>query len=577
MVFSLLLFNLNSIPLVIGAQEEFATFSWAETTFSTSLAKVWNGDPVFQNYTGSYSDVYTFTDHYINHSDNTYIEEKRIVDYDANYSYYYNYSFEGSFDLDIDMTVYRVDVDYGSSAKLIWIALKKGFYEIEWYFESYGFNYEYNETNHQIIEKEIKKYDLDTLELLDTWNETDDVYDTMNYSSDQPIEIMNDHMIMNETFTKPLFLTFQIYETEKGDRIGWASIFSEFLVFKDKDGDGIYSVGDFETPPTTQLSIYSSSEYRGHFIPEVYEYGDFIESQIRNATNTGNFPFDKSVDEIASNIVFTPPTLVENDIVAWNINYRDFPIRAVIGGNEVPIEQRIRPGRDPLYSDLSPSDFSYGFDYKIGGGKADLSLTLGLPALTNLDAYNILEQQNYGLTLPRYDYFLSSFDINEREPKEITIPSNGFFFESNNETVAEINLINPIKKNYTLFDYPKAGETTSVESRGASINNIVMSSSGFQVGNPEINLLSAIEEIANSIPGFTIVDSLSHVHTENYPVWAGKRLVHDPTNTIYFENITLPFRVATDLISGFDIGIILGSLSLAVLVLTLKLKKFKKK
>jgi len=72
-------------------------------------------------------------------------------------------------------------------------------------------------------------------------------------------------------------------------------------------------------------------------------------------------------------------------------------------------------------------------------------------------------------------------------------------------------------------------------------------------------------------------DDFYHVHTENYPVWAGKRLVHDPTNTIYFENITLPFRVAADLIPGFDLGIILGSLSLAVLVITLKRKKFKKK
>ena len=267
--------NLHSCLLIVvyaqSDKAEYATFSWAQTTYSTSLSKIWDGETVFQNYTGSYSDVFTVKDHYINHSDNTYVEETRVVDYNANYSYYYNYTIEESFDLDIDLTVYRVDVDYGNSAQLIWMALKKGFYEMDWYRESYGFNYDYSETNHQIIDKEIKKYDRYTLELLDTWNETEIVYDIINYSWDQPTEILDDHRILNKTFTQPFFLTFQIYETEKGDKIAWASVFSEFLVFRDNDGDGIYSVGDFENPPMSQLSIYSSSELTGNFIPEVFK------------------------------------------------------------------------------------------------------------------------------------------------------------------------------------------------------------------------------------------------------------------------------------------------------------------
>ncbi len=457
------------------------------------------------------------------------------------------------------------------------MALKKGFYELDLYRETFGFYQEYNETNHQIIDKEKKKYNLDTFELLDVWNETEIVNEAMNFSYGQPVEVVDDHQILNETFTKPFFLTFQTYETEKNDKVAWASIFSEFLVFIDKDGDGIYSVGDFESPPMSQLSIYSSSEYAGNFIPEVFEYGEFREGSIFNITNTGSFPFDKTVDEIAAGIVFTPPTLVGNDTVVWDISYRDFPINAFIGEKSIPFAQMIRPGADPLYADLSPSDFNYGFDYKIGGGKADLSLTLGLPALSDLDTYNILERQNYGLSIPRYDYFLSSFEINERNPKEITFPSNGFVFESNNQTVAEINLINPIKKNYTLYDYPNVGNITSVESQGASINNLVMSQSNLQTGVPEINFLYAIEEIANNIPGFTVVDDLYHVHTENYPVWAGKKLIHDPTNTIFFKNITMPFRAPSASIPGFETGIFFGSLGLVVLVITLKLKKSKKK
>ena len=557
--------------MIISAQadeDEYATFSWAETTFSTSLSQIWDGEAMFQNYTGTYSDNFTVMNQYINRSDDTYVEEKRTVDYSANYSYYYNRSIVGSYDLDFDINVYRVNVDYGSSAQLIWMAVKKGFFEVHQYIETRGYNMGYNETNHQIINKEIKKYDLDTLELLNAWNETEIVDGKMNYTVDQRNSSMYELQIYNMTFTKPFFLTFQIYETEKGDRIAWASFFSEFLVFSDKDGDGIYSVGDFDNPPSTLLNIRSSRELEGWLMPEAYEYAEYREYPTLNHTSTYSSPIDKSVDEVASSIVFTPPSLSGNDTVIWNIDYQDFPIEGFIGRG-VPPEQRI--------DTFSPSDFSYGFDYKIGEGKADLSLTLGLPAFNDFDTYNILEEQNYGLAIPRYDYFLSSFDINEINPKEITIPAEEFLFESNNDTIAEINLMNPIKKNYTLYDYPNEGEVTTCESRGASINNMVMAYSTLQFWHPEVNFLFAIEEIVKDIPEFTVVDNLYHVHTENYPVWAGKRLVHDPTDIIYFENITLAFRIENPMIFGYSTTLVLSSMLLATLVITLKLKKIRGK
>ncbi|MFX1344645.1 MAG: hypothetical protein ACFFBC_00535 [Promethearchaeota archaeon] len=577
----LLVLNIHSALLLVDAkqgEDEYATFSWTQTTYSATYSKIWDGESVIQNYTGSYSDVFTFTDHYVNLTDNTYIEETRIVDYDANYSYYYNYTREGSFDLDIDINVYRVDVDYGS-AKLIWMALKKGFYELDTYRETYGYNYGYNETNHQIIDKEIKKYDRDTLELLETINETVEVYDTMNYTGGDPVEIKKDRYIINETFTRPLILVFQIYETEKGDHIAWASTFSEFLPFNDEDRDGVYSVGDFTNPPSGSLDMLSSSEGGGWFTPQATETGIKMVSLWNNETSVGNFPADKTVDEIASLIKFTPPSLSGNDTVVWGINYRDFPIDAFIGNPDIPFEQWIGTKRDPFYDEVSPGDFSYGFQYKIGSGKADLSLTLGIPSFSELDTYNILERENFGLAIPRYDYFVSSFNIDEVNPIEVTMPSDRFIFESNSEPVAEIDLVNPIKKNYTLHDYPKEGEITSIESRGASINKIIMHSPGLVWSVPEASFLFTLEDLVGVIrPGFIIADSLYHIHTENYPTWAGKKLVHDPTNTIYFENITLPFRVAaSEAISGFDITLIFGALTLAVLVITLEYKKFKKK
>ena len=570
--------NLHSCLLIVQAKEdeaEYATFSWAETTYSTSSSRVWNDDSIVLNYTGSYSDIFTITDHYINSSDSTYMEEKRIVNYEANYSYSSNFTRKGYLNIDIDVDVYTVNVDYGDGVQLVWMALKKGSYEMDYFREAWGSSYEYEEENHQIIDREIKKYDRHTLELLDAWNSTEELYDTLNYSVSESY-ILDDHINISSTFTMPFFLVFQIYTTEKGDRIAWASTFSEFLVFGDKNGDAIYTVGD---DPSGAITMASGSEYSGRFLPSAMEYEYSREGSIMNSSASGGFPIDKKVNEIASSIAFKPPILVGNDTVTWNINYRDYPIDAVIGNNKIPDVQWIRRGHDPLYNNMLPSDFYYGFDYKIGGGQADLALTLVLPELSNLDPYNIMENYNFGLSIPRYNYFLSSFDIKEKNPKEITVPSDKFMFESNNETVAEVNLINPVKKNYTLYDYPSTGETITTESRGASVNNLVLVYSRFQghIGLPETNLLYTIEDLVSTIPGFTVVDNLYHVHTENYPVWAGKKLVHDPTNTIYFENITLPFRVTADSIPGFDIFIISSSVSFVVLVITLKRKKFKKK
>ncbi|MBA7663952.1 hypothetical protein ES703_72000 [subsurface metagenome] len=500
------------------------------------------------------------------------IQKKRIVNYEANYTQFCNFTRKGYLNIDIDIDVFKVDVDYGGSAKLIWMALKKGYYEWDYYADTSGYSYEYIEENHQIIDREIKKYDWDTMELIDAWNVTEEIYDTINCSGTGS-EMSGMHLKLNTTFTMPFFLVFQLYTTEKGDNIAWASTFSEFLVFNDKNMDGIFTIAYSEMPHYYgPLNLYTGTEWWGRLKPIAEEYEGSLESPSLNYTTDGRFPSDRTVDEIASSIKFTPPSLVGNDTVVWDIDYKGFPIDMVIGRNEIPSEEYIT-------DDTSPNDFSYGFDYKIGGGQADLSLTLGLPDITHLDDYGILEKYNLGICLPKYNYFLSSFDINERNPKDLTIPSDIFSFESNNETVAEINLVNPLKRNYTLYDYPSTGETITAESGGANINNIVTLSNSYfgHLNLPELNFLYTIEDLAKTVPGFTVVDNLYHVHTENYPVWAGKKLVHDPTNTIYFEDITLPFRVAADSITGFDIVIISSSVSFVVLVITLKRKKFKKK
>ncbi|MFX1280946.1 MAG: hypothetical protein ACFFA3_16460 [Promethearchaeota archaeon] len=568
--------NLHYFLLTGNAQEdEVATFSWKQTTYSTSLSLVWDGDPLTENYTGSYSDTFTDEVTYFNHSDNAYFEERRTVNYDANYSHFCNYTCSGYLNVDIDIEVYRVDVDYGSSVKLVWMALKKGDYDWDYYRDAYGYKYQYVEENHQIIDREIKKYNIDTNELIDSWNQTDEIYDTTNCSGKYHTpEGWYRHYKINTTFTMPFFLIFQLYSTEKGDHIAWASTFSEFLVFRDRNNDGIYTLGRPETPQYTgPLDIHSGAETNGWIRPIAREATYMLISPEMNSTTSGKFPNDRTVKEIASLIKFTRPSLVGNDTLVWGIDYNGFPMDMVIGRNDIPREQWIE-------DTTTPNDFSYGFDYKIGGGQADLSLTLDFPDLTHLDDYGIFEKYNLGLAIPKYNYFLSSFDIKEVNQKELSVPSDMFQFESHNDTVAEINLVNPLKKNYTLYDYPSSGESLITESRGSNVNNIFLLSNSYfgHLVNPELNFLYTIEDLAKVIPGFTIVDNLYHMHIENYPTWAGKRLIHDPTNIIYFENVTLPFR-SSDVtpIPGFEMSIIFGSFGFAVLIITVKWKKLKKK
>ena len=104
------------------------------------------------------------------------------------------------------------------------------------------------------------------------------------------------------------------------------------------------------------------------------------------------------------------------------------------------------------YADTSPSNFSYGYNYQITNETADLDFTAHLPKLSDPDFFNAAD--NLSLAFPHYTYFLSSTEIEETINPALTIPSSMFQFDLNGTKVAEINMDNEDKKNYTLMDYP---------------------------------------------------------------------------------------------------------------------------
>ena len=262
----MLTFSFASFFVKTGvSQGPTVDFSWQETSYSTTISRTWDNEVDIINHSGSYRDIYTVQDISFNFSEDTFTRAIRTINLDANYSYLLNTTLTGSLDLSMSLDVYRVDIDYGTGLKYIWIAVKKGTLEMEYTIVSHIYSYSYYEENHQIIESDYEKYNFTTYELLDTWNDTDEVFDELNYTHTKNFTYSPYYKYQYDSseFTMPLFLTMQIYTTEKQDRIAWANLFHDFLMYKDKDENIIYSVGD----KGGAIDMWGSSEFCGYIKP----------------------------------------------------------------------------------------------------------------------------------------------------------------------------------------------------------------------------------------------------------------------------------------------------------------------
>ena len=562
--------------LVLGDPKPTKDFSWQETTYNYTLHRDWTGVPSVINYSSTFSDVFDTNLYYFNESEQTWTREVRTNSYNGNYSFFSNKTTKGYIDVDMSLDVYRVDVQYGDAVDLVWMALKQGTLEMDYFIDQYEKDYSLVEEYNVDIESEFTKYNTTTSEIIDVWFETSNDTGVLNMTKDGDLKNNNLYESYDMEFSLPLILTMQLYTTENKDKIGWAEMFYDYIVYKDKDQDGIYSAGETATPSTSGFNIYSSDEMCGVVRPMAWDYQMYHEDTDpvpSNYTYHQIYPFDKTVDEIASTIQFTPPTVSAEDIISWDVEYPQFPIYAVISDHDKPPSERYYTPSNATYSQMSPGDINYQFDYNLTENSADFDFTLNLPKISNETLYNAA--QGYGLSLPHYNFFITSFDINEVDPIELTMPSDLFTFESNGTTVAEINMINPVKKNYTLYDFPELGINTELESAGGSLHKILMidSEQSANTGNPFINLIYTIKDIAEADPTFTIVDDLYHLETQNYPVWNGEKLVNDPTFTIYYDNPGNGENATEPLIPGFDLFIVVALISAVVVVQLLNQKK----
>jgi len=559
----------------ISAPKPEVTYSWQETTFSFSNDLLWDDESFVLNYSGSYSNVYT-TVHTIeyNVAEGYKVKRYSTVHFDANYTSFANMTTSGNATIDFNDEVFRVNVDYGSGVKLMWFALKKGIVEYEYYLIKKSERYDYYEENRRFTESTFNKINLTTGQVIDTWTDSETIFDEINntYANSKENYPFFNRLYWSAEYAAPLFLTIQMYTTEKNDRIAWANLFHSFAIYKDKDNNSIYTVGD--EPKINQYPrLGSSTEWCGLVNPmAIHQYME-AEDNVSLYKFWKSSPHDKSIDEVASTIVFTPPTETLEANVSWGIDYPDFPLSINFIDEDIPSDEWYQTPQNATQAESCPTDLSYGFDFKLNDTQADFDITWGIEKLTNDTVYDAV--QGYGLLIPQYNFFLSSFDIDEVDQVALSVPRDKFTFESNETIVAEINMGNPEKQNYTLYDFPSPGVDSEFTSRGSSIHKNVVGYAGVNsfYDNPLITPIFSLADFVAADTSFEVQDDLFSMETQNYPEWSGAKLLHDPSLTIFYAGTPEEAIASSEAIPSYNVALIIGVASVLMILIVPKYKR----
>ncbi len=491
--------------------------------------------------------------------------EKRNIDLEANFTTFSEQRLSGNYTLNIELDVYQVSVNYGTGVQLYWYALKKGNIELERYQTYYYHNLTYYEEIKRVIEAECFNYTYPDRELINAWNYTKTVFDEVNttYFVEEEEYPYAEYIHETKEFSTPFILTVQMYTTENRDKIAWANIINDFLIYQEEDQNAIYSCGN--SPGTPELS--RSTEYLGSLTPIAFDTNLYFDQPAYNFTVDWNLlnPTDMTVDDIVSTITFTPPTAINDTEISWGVDYPNFPLDIESTGlNDLDYWTPM----NATYTESTPTSFSYDFEYSLGETQADLDMTWEIGKITNQTLYDKL--QGRGLVMPQYNYFLGTFDLKEVDQAKLTIPQETFTFESNGEVVAEINMEKMGKENYTLYDFH--GADAEFISRGGSVhpNVINFNTQGvyWEYSHELNNLLYSLGDFVAQDTEFIIADDLFRIETQNYPVWSGERLVHDPSLSIFYATPT-----AAGGIPGYNMILFLGVVVVVSVIMVRKLKK----
>jgi len=584
LLFVLLLANIYicgsiDVSADIGTLPNGAVYSWEETQYYVEKTTVWNSVNQVINYSNEYSYDISYTSSY-NDTADTYIVKTVNTHRDSNSTVFQNLTFSGNQTVKADLNVYRVDVSYGDGLKLIWMATKDGSWEIDYWITEYDVFTNSTMGDHDVSTITYKQYNLTTDKLIANWTEYEEKWKEYTYCSDDYPTMYNyDNVLANTNlefnFSAPLIMTIQIYTAPNGEKIAWADMFYDYIIYNDTNADGIYSAGLSENPiPGMEFSIHnpSSDEWCGTYLPMVSEmrmiyavYNLTDPSKNIISDQSATLFKDKTIDSLSSTIEFNAPTVNTGNHLSWDITYPDYPMYGYFYNRSLGYAPFIGLG-DGLYEHSSPGDYSFGFDYKINQHNTDLDYTIDLAKFSNDTHHDMV--QGMGLAMPHYTYFMSSYEVEQLTNNDFSMPMDIFDFSIGTTPIAKIDMLNPVKKNYTLHDYPVVGVNSEFESQGATVNELVIQSSQSLSASmmtmtlaPFIGMIFTLEEYVEDDPEFQDFDKLFSIETVNYPIWSGERITHDPTLTAYYiTNLDVggfPFFYIV-LITGAFLGVIIS-------------------
>ncbi|MBD3216274.1 MAG: hypothetical protein GF311_26910 [Candidatus Lokiarchaeota archaeon] len=509
-------------------------YSSGMVTRSFSLFREYNNESVYSEDSGTSLGSYSYeTDTYWQEGD--YYVEESLVEYTIEYDNAYNRTTAGTFELGVEMDLYEVEITYGTQLSVLVYALKNAtfFMEMNTTYSSYKNEIDQNSTYSEY--KIVRRYEDDTRQTLISEDIIfQDMYENQwaeNYTS-----IMKEMRFMNQTakFTAPMILIYQTATTKDGQRFAWSQYFWEYLIYNDTNQDGFY------TTNTNLFQAGMGSEYRGLIQPFVATSVGVSKYEMNGEIYTNSieqvFPNDTLVEDAFSLIEFSEPEL-NGDTISWDIKYNNFPTY-VSAFSYIPSN----PTGNMSYSDCPKANFSYEFDFSMEDANSQLDFTSRLSTIEskNDEIYSAME--NLELCLPQMSYFLSSEPIKQQFSSEMSIGSDSFGFESDGNTVAEIDMSNE-KKPYTLYNKSDNDTPLTFESVGASVSKLITSSMEDAItpmsaspGNPFCNLVFSIEDEVKDDPllGQAANPSkLFTIETQNYPTWDGNTIYHDPSFKVY--------------------------------------------
>ncbi|MEJ2248104.1 MAG: hypothetical protein P8Y70_13280 [Candidatus Lokiarchaeota archaeon] len=512
-----------------------ATYRWTERTLSFSFNKVWNNEVVICNESGVSQNFDTYNRTYTDELGN-FVQVETTTQSVTNFSQYSKTVTTGSVSMQYNFEVFQVTLDYGNSLQMIWMAIKKGTFLLEYTADQINKTYKYH-TNTTC--STIDKYNIYSDESMTTLSDSYSEENVYNWSenTDDEYSSEDEYHRVEGTFSSPIILTCQLVTTKTGEKLAWAELFGDFIVYNDTNYDNIYSAG--ESSSSAQMNLFSSDEWKGVLIPSVGIQSVYMETQSGNMSYIDNSPTDVNLDDYIEKIQFTPPSQGINNNVTWGIKYPDIPLAGFVqnGLNSYFLSP------NSTFSEMGSANLSYIFNYEVGPSSAAMDYTFSLDEVSD-PLYTAV--QGLSLAVPHYTYLLSNFKIHQTAQSFLSSPKDSFNFIVNGSEVAQIDFSNPVKKDYELCDYPEVGKNSTYEAIGASVNLLISENNHYATpvsgGNMLQNLIYTLNDFVALDSKFTVNDNLFSMETQNYPHWSGHKIVHDPTLRVKFsdESILTP-------------------------------------